>query len=78
MTNIQLRWIQSREIIMNGRKYIEFPKNNDEFVIKGVNQFFKRPIYLVSTSDPKFTVFFVECVDAEELKEKSNKLAFYT
>ena len=46
-------------------------------VLKGYNELFANPIYLVNTIDPKFTVFFVECSDAEDLKEKTQNLSYY-
>jgi hypothetical protein len=51
-------------------------QNENEYTIRGRNEFFERPIYLVATSDPRFTVFFVEC--GTNLSKINANLGFYT
>ncbi len=63
--------------ISNFFYYIINAQTPNEYILSGKNEFFKKTVYFVCTSDPKLTMFFIE-LTADELSQKiSSNLEFY-
>ncbi|CAD8118694.1 unnamed protein product [Paramecium sonneborni] len=58
-TNIQLKWLRSREIIIEGSKYIEVP-NEQNFIYVSTFPKMNRRIYYVKLFNPGYFFFAME------------------
>lgn len=59
LTNLQLKWLRSREIFIEGTKYIEIP-NDSNFIYVSNFPKMNRRIYFVRLFDPAYYFFAME------------------